>query len=153
MGYYSRPDLFPIDETYRLVRSLQPHCLISFKQGASGDEDFATPERTPQSLEDRVRKAAGEEQAKVARHAWEKNSVKQFEICDTLQERAWGHNEKARRKTKAEVIQMLRDARAYRANLLLNTGPSRRRLYSSRRPAGPASNGGNISEKTDSRNK
>lgn len=45
MGCYHRPDLFPIKETYALIRSLQPHTLISFKQGASSDEDVATPER------------------------------------------------------------------------------------------------------------
>ncbi len=123
MGYYSRPDLFPIEETYALVRSLQPHCLISFKQGANGNEDFATPERTAQSLEDRVRQAAGEKQAAIARNAWEKNRIKQFEICDTLQDRAWGHNEKAARKSVDDVMEMLKNARAIRANLLLNTGP------------------------------
>ena len=37
MGYYSRPDLFPITETYALIRNLSPHALISFKQGANGD--------------------------------------------------------------------------------------------------------------------
>ena len=123
MGYYSRPDLFPIEETYALVRSLQPHCLISFKQGANGDEDFATPERTAQSLEERVRKAMGERGAAIARDAWEKNRIKQFEICDTLQDRAWGHDERAERKTPDDVMQMLKDAHAVRGNLLLNTGP------------------------------
>ena len=50
MGFYARPDLFPIDETYALVRSLQPQVLISFKQGASGTEDFAAPpEKRPVS--------------------------------------------------------------------------------------------------------
>jgi alpha-L-fucosidase len=31
MGYYRRPDLFPIEETYALVRSLQLQTLISLK--------------------------------------------------------------------------------------------------------------------------
>ena len=26
MGYYSRPDLFPIEETYRLIREPIPGC-------------------------------------------------------------------------------------------------------------------------------
>ena len=55
MGYYARPDLFPIEETYTLIRSLQPQTLIAFKQGANGDEDFASPERSGHSLADRVR--------------------------------------------------------------------------------------------------
>ncbi len=37
---YFRPDIFPVSETYRLIRSLQPHALISFKQGANGEEDY-----------------------------------------------------------------------------------------------------------------
>ena len=45
MGFYSRPDLFPVDSTYALIRELAPHALISFKQGANGEEDFVAPER------------------------------------------------------------------------------------------------------------
>ena len=40
MGYYARPDLFPIHETYAMIRQLQPQALICFKQGATGAEDF-----------------------------------------------------------------------------------------------------------------
>ena len=125
MGYYARPDLFPIEETYRLVRSLQPHCLISFKQGANGDEDFATPERRIQSLKDRVEKEYGSKNAAVAQNAWEKNRIKQLEICDTLLPHSWGYNKKgvADHRTPDDVMQMLKEAREIRSNLLLNTGP------------------------------
>jgi len=125
MGYYARPDLFPIEETYQLVRSLQPHCLISFKQGANGDEDFATPERMAQSLKERVEKAHGPKNAAIAQNAWEKNRIKQLEICDTLLPRSWGYNEgqTADHRTPNDVMQMLKEAREIRANLLLNTGP------------------------------
>ena len=60
MGFYARPDLFPVDDTYALVRSLQPQVLISFKQGDTGTEDFAAPERSGRSLVDRVQKLAPE---------------------------------------------------------------------------------------------
>ena len=125
MGYYARPDLFPIEETYQLVRSLQPHCLISFKQGANGDEDFATPERTAQSLKERVEKAHGPKNAAIAQNAWEKNRIKQLEICDTLLPQSWGYHEGqiAEHHTPDDVMQMLKEAREIRANLLLNTGP------------------------------
>ena len=125
MGYYARPDLFPIEETYALVRSLQPHCLISFKQGASGDEDFATPERGVVSLVERVRKMFGPQSARVAQRAWEKNRIKKFEICDTLQKRAWGYDSRqdGKHHTVDDVMTMLANAHDYRANLLLNTGP------------------------------
>ena len=39
------------------MRRLQPQTLIGFKQGATGTEDFAAPERKGQSLADRVRKS------------------------------------------------------------------------------------------------
>jgi len=125
MGYYARPDLFPIEETYALVRSLQPHCLISFKQGASGDEDFATPERGVVSLVERVRKMFGPDNAKVAQRAWVKNRIKKFEICDTLQKHAWGYDSRqdGKHRTTNDVMEMLANAHDYRANLLLNTGP------------------------------
>ncbi|MBN2311657.1 MAG: alpha-L-fucosidase [Candidatus Hydrogenedentes bacterium] len=116
MGYYSRPDLFPIEQTYALVRSIQPHCLISFKQGANGDEDFAAPERKAQALD-----RGGD----VAARAWERNKDKPIEICDTLQPRVWGYNAAvdSEHRSADEVMQMLADAAARNANLLLNTGP------------------------------
>jgi len=125
MGFYARPDLFPIEETYKLVRSLQPHCLISFKQGANGDEDFATPERRARSLKDRVEKEYGHKNAAIAQNTWEKNRIKQLEICDTLLPHWWGYNEAgvADHRTPDDVKQMLKEAREIRANLLLNTGP------------------------------
>ncbi|MGQ9650203.1 MAG: alpha-L-fucosidase [Phycisphaerae bacterium] len=116
MGYYGRPELFPLKETYGLIRALQPGCLISFKQGASGDEDFVAPERRAAAL-----KRGGD--AAIA--VWEKNRGKPVEICDTLQPSTWGYDRSAegKHKTADDVMKMLADARAQNANLLLNTGP------------------------------
>jgi alpha-L-fucosidase len=116
MGYYARPDLFPIEETYALIRSLQPHALICFKQGANGEEDFVAPERHP-----RCHPAGGE----VGRRAWERNAGKPIEICDTLQAGKWGYNasEDGRHRKPPEVRAMLAHAAGVGANLLLNTGP------------------------------
>jgi alpha-L-fucosidase len=116
MGYYCRPELYPIQETYALVRSLQPGCLISFKQGATGDEDFAAPERQAQAVQ-----WGGE----AARKVWEKNRNKPIEICDTLQPKLWGYDQAAdgKHKTADQVMEMLAAASEQRANLLLNTGP------------------------------
>jgi len=117
MGYYSRPDLFPIDSTYALVRSLSPHALISFKQGANGDEDFMAPERGGG--------AKVGQQFEVARKVYELNKDKPREICNTLQPHAWGYNKRhdGNHKSAEEVMQMLEDAAAINANLLLNVGP------------------------------
>ncbi len=125
MGYYSRPDLFPIEDTYALVRRLQPHCLISFKQGATGTEDFAAPERTGQSLEDRVRKLIGEESARIAARAWAANRNKWNEICDSLQPHVWGYQaaDDGKHLDAEETLRRLGAALGQRCNLLMNTGP------------------------------
>jgi len=125
MAYYARPDLFPIEETYAMIREIQPQTLIAFKQGANGDEDFASPERHGHSLADRVREQIGPEQAEIAQRAWDGNCDQHNEICDTLQPGAWGY-------TKADdgshidpdaVLERLASAQAQDCNLLLNTGP------------------------------
>ena len=117
MGYYSRPDLFPIDSTYALVRALSPHALISFKQGANGEEDFMAPERGGG--------ARVGQQFEVARKVYELNKDKPREICNTLQPHAWGYNKQhdGNHKKADDIMQMLEDARAINANLLLNVGP------------------------------
>lgn len=117
MGYYSRPDLFPVDSTYALVRSLSPHALISFKQGANGDEDFMAPERSGS--------ARVGQQFEVAKRAYEKNKNKPREICNTLQLHSWGYNRQddGKHKTATEVLKMLEEAKQLNANLLLNIGP------------------------------
>lgn len=116
MGYYMAPDLFPIEDTYALIRSKQPQVLISFKQGANGDEDFVAPERDP-----RAHPRGGE----VAEIAWERNQGKPIEICDTLQPRTWGYDMRdgQQHKTADYVMKMLDHAKSVNANLLLNTGP------------------------------
>lgn len=117
LGYYSQPGLFPIDSTYALIRELSPHALISFKQGANGDEDFMAPERKGG--------AKVGQQFEVAKRAYEKNQDKPREICNTLQPHAWGYNKKhdGHHKTADDVINMLNDAKEIDANLLLNIGP------------------------------
>ncbi len=117
MGLYNRPDLFPVDETYALIRSLSPHALISFKQGANGDEDFSAPERNAD--------AKVGAQFDVARIAYEKNQNKPKEICNTLQNHAWGYNKQdnGKHKTAVQLVQIIKDTWARDANLLMNVGP------------------------------
>ena len=117
MGYYNRPDLFPVAETYALIRSLSPHALISFKQGANGDEDFSAPERNAG--------AKVGNQFEVAQIAYEKNKNKPKEICNTLQNHAWGYNKQddGKHKTATQLVQIIKDTWAQNANLLMNVGP------------------------------
>jgi len=117
MGYYSRPDLFPIEETYALVRSMNPHALISFKQGANGDEDFSAPERGGG--------AKVGQQFEVANKVYELNKDKSKEICNTLQDHAWGYKKSndGKHKTADEVMDILHQMDSIGANLLMNVGP------------------------------
>jgi len=125
MGYYARPDLFPIQETYALIRRLQPQTLVCFKQGATGTEDFAAPERTGQSLADRVRKQYGDAKAQIAGNAWNANKAKHNEICDTLQPHIWGYQKADDDKhiDADETLNRLARSFGQDCNLLMNTGP------------------------------
>ena len=122
-GFYAVPDMMPVETTYSLIRKLQTHTLVSFKHGANGDEDFATPERQFQSLEDRTREQYGERSAQVARRAWEKNRSKHNEICATLQRKYWGYAKSESHLDASEVRGLLAHALSNNCNLLLNTGP------------------------------
>ena len=117
MGLYNRPDLFPVEETYALIRSLSPHALISFKQGANGDEDFSAPERNANAI-------VGN-QFEVARMVYEKNKNKPKEICNTLQPHAWGYHKgnDGKHKTADELVEIIKETWAKNANLLMNVGP------------------------------
>lgn len=126
-AYYARPDLFPIEETYAMIRKLQPQTLISFKQGATGTEDFASPERSGKLTYDWVEKRFPDRPLSIstAKNACEKNTGKHNEICDTLQRRKWGYYppEDKNHLNCEEVLQKLAAAGAISCNLLLNTGP------------------------------
>ncbi len=121
LPYYIRADMFPIEETYSLIHSLQPQALICFKQGATGNEDFASCEREAGSLAHRL----SDEKAPLADSAWSKNRSKHNEICDTLQPSAWGHSKEHQGKHKGpdQVWDMLGQSLVRDHNLLLNTGP------------------------------
>jgi alpha-L-fucosidase len=125
MGYYARPDLFDMDNTYAMIRELSPHALISFKQGATGNEDFVAPERHIDDMVARVTKKLGEKSGAVAAEGWEKNKGKPREICDTMQPRTWGYNKTkdGQHLTAEQVVEKLHAAKANGANLLLNVGP------------------------------
>lgn len=123
MAYYAVPDLVPVRQTYDLIRQLQPHALISFKQGATGDEDFATPEQKFHSLEERARTTYGERAGQLAKAAWEKNKDKHNEVCATLQKGAWGYDQRAQHLSADELYRLLGHARSHNCNLLANIGP------------------------------
>lgn len=127
MGLYANASLFPMEEIYDHIRSLSPHVLISFKQGATGTEDFAAPERKANSLSDKVRTLYGDKAALLADRVWETHKNKHNETCSTMQRGAWSYEPENDGKRKhlgvEEVLELLKDAKSRNMNLLLNTGP------------------------------
>ncbi|RMF99245.1 MAG: alpha-L-fucosidase precursor [Planctomycetota bacterium] len=95
-------ELMRVPQLYATIRRLQPQCLISYKRGVNGDEDFLTPERKSFGLE---------------------HSGKPLEINTTLQQHSWGYNKYSKLKSFDEIWNTLALARSLPACLLLNTGP------------------------------
>lgn len=94
--------LFKIQELYDHIHSLQPQVLVSYKQGLLGTEDFKAPERH----------FAGASKVPL-------------ELCDTLQSVSWGYDSSSEgsHRNADDIMEMLGNAHAMNANLLLNTGP------------------------------
>ena len=105
--YRQKPELFHLEDTYALIRRLQPGCLIAYKNGAIDDEDFYSPEH---SLD------------------WGgglRGDPRRFAEINTSMHKLWGNyqGEDAAHKGPDEIEQMVRRAWSQGANLLLNTGP------------------------------
>ena len=123
MAYYLSPELVPLQQTYALIRELRPEALIAYKQGATGEEDFASPEFHFTSLGERLRDQELSAAAERAETAWELNRHKHNEICMTLQEKNWGYDEGSPHLSADQVWDGLGRALANHCNLLANVGP------------------------------
>ena len=105
---------FRVPELYGQIRKLQPQALICYKSGLYPElEDFLAPEKQ------QIERAAGN------------RGEKPMEVCRTMQKHSarapkgalWGWLEGADHVSPDEVINMLDEAMAISANLLLNVGP------------------------------
>ena len=122
-GYYLRPDLIKIEDTYKLIRETRPDILLAFKQGATGTEDYASPEFAFHSMGDNMRERGDEAAAKLADAAWEVNQHKHNEICMTLQRKQWGYAKGMYHFDTDEVWARLAYALKNNCNMLTNSGP------------------------------
>jgi len=122
-AYYEIPDLIPIEQTYEIIRASRPDTLISFKQGATGTEDYASPEFHFRSQGDKLRDEGKPEAAERADKAWAANKDKHNEICMTIQNGSWGWHKENSWKPIDELWSCLGYARANNCNLLANIGP------------------------------
>ncbi len=124
MAWYALgEDYIPIERIYENIRKKHPQVLISWKQGATGTEDFASPENKFFSLEEQIRKQFGDAAAERARIPFEKNRGKHNEINSTIQRGSWGYNAWSEYRTADELYSLLGNAQQNNCNLLLNTGP------------------------------
>jgi alpha-L-fucosidase len=124
MGFYMQPDLVPVQESYSMIREKRPDILLAFKQGATGTEDYASPEFSFASQGEKVRRRGGSERSiRLAEEVWETNRKKHNEICATMQKVGWGYLEGAEHYTADEVRGQLAYANANNCNLLLNVAP------------------------------
>jgi len=99
-----------IPELYALIRRLQPQCLISYKWGLTGTEDFLAPEIHWMADKKRVEKGLA--------------SGKKIEMCTKISEGwAYMNNPKEEPKGPDAIMDNLAFAAKYNANLLLNTAP------------------------------
>ena len=108
-GYYARPDLFPIEQTYSVLREARPGILVSFGLGASGDEDFATTE---------AELPEGSAQGVIS-PAWARNRDKPLEISRPLARNLATTDMNAQPMAAADLLGLLEGARSRGANLLV----------------------------------
>ena len=113
-SYYQEPENYSrLTDLYKLIRSIQPQCLISFKQG-TGAEDFIAPEGLMHTKSE-----------PIAQKAWEKMNGKHGDICTNMQTSppSWLYLEGCKHLNSDQVLALLADAFAQKANLTINTGP------------------------------
>lgn len=124
-SYYQRPDLLPVEETYALIRKLQPGCLICYKNGATGTEDFITPEVRIHSgaLKWLDRGQGSEEFKRKVRANWKRMVKGLKEFNGRMEKKGWGYVRDTERIDADEALSRLAYAGEQESNMLLNTGP------------------------------
>lgn len=100
-GYRARPDLFPIEQTYSILREAGRGILVAFGEGVTGDEDYVS-----------IKRAALEDEAVSSKF---RNSDSPREIRQDLLSGAAGTPAAA----VATLLQALENARGWGANLLV----------------------------------
>ena len=141
--YYRAPENYQRTmETYELIRKLQPHALISFKEGAFCNEDFMTPEHYMLPFDYKFDTPERNQWLATRKERWEKNNKDRWENCSkyllrevntVMQEcmgrdgkhvkSGWINDASARHLTAEEVYYWLTYSRFTGSNMLMNIGP------------------------------
>ena len=121
--YILGEEYIPIERIYADIRKKHPDVLISWKQGATGTEDFASPEQKFDDHTENIRNLFGDAAAMRAKRGFDGNRNKHNEICATVQREGWGFNPMSENKSVDELYHLLGHASENNCNLLLNVGP------------------------------
>ncbi len=99
-----------LPELYEMIRKLQPKCLISYKWGITGTEDFYAPEfHWPGGDPEQLTRARA--------------NPKPMELCHLIAGWAYLKAEEGKHRGADSIMTDLDYASEMSANLLLNTGP------------------------------
>lgn len=142
--HFKNPEFYTQStETFDLIRQLQPHALISFKEGAFCSEDFITPEHFMLPFEWTFDTEARQGRYDSRMKSWNINYAELWETCNKYKPReictvmqmyylrdgddgskgGWINNESAEHLTAGGVYYWLIYARYTGSNLLMNIGP------------------------------
>ena len=141
--YYSNPGNYTkLKDTFNYIRSIQPHCLVSFKEGAVCEEDFISPEHFMLPFEYQWDTDGRAQQWQMRKNRWDNQNAGRWETCNQFKLRevntvmqecfnrdavhvksGWINDESARHLSGEEVYDWLTYARFTSSNLLMNIGP------------------------------
>jgi alpha-L-fucosidase len=123
VGHYvkNKKPLSKFDETFQMIRELQPQALISLGHGARGDEDYITYEHRLRDLAD-YKFMTDDLRRRLAVKPIEIVTTMQLDRKDGLGIRMWFNVEGAYHRNAEEIWSILAKARRDNCNLMINTG-------------------------------
>ncbi|QZE14269.1 alpha-L-fucosidase [Halosquirtibacter laminarini] len=141
-GYYRNPNNYThLHELHQLVKKLQPHALVSFKEGAIGDEDFISPEHFMLPFEYHWDHPGITKRFRLRKDRWngkqsklwaQFNHTKLREVNTVMQRcegredthcgGGWINDDSAQHYTAEEVYGWLKYSRSTGSNMLMNIG-------------------------------
>lgn len=141
--FYHHPENYTkLSETFNYIKSIQPHALVSFKEGAICEEDFLSPEHFMLPYEYDFNNEGQQERFNIRLDRWKRQNNERWENCNkhllrevntVMQEcynrdrvhvkSGWINDKSARHWSGSEVFNWLTYARYTGSNLLMNIGP------------------------------
>lgn len=142
-GFYKNPENYNrLPEIHQLIKELQPHALVSFKEGANCDEDFLSPEHFMLPFDYDWNNDDIEKRFDIRVKRWQDLNADKWEACNKYKLRevntvmqkckgrdnthadgGWINDESTEHYTADEVYSWLKYSRFTDSNMLMNIGP------------------------------